>query len=102
MALDLCQITIHVTPDPALSGLDAAHQRMFGSTVVRGGMLVLGRVATAHVSAVEAHPKMDPGVTDGDALGTFVGGGLGQRRDGGKVTARSGLGFLQWVILVMT
>ena len=42
---------------------------------VFGGMLILGRVAAAHLAANQAQPQMNPGVADLQALlaSAFVG-----------------------------
>jgi hypothetical protein len=53
-----CQLSrrelIHVTPDPRFSRLNGTHQRMFAAMKVLGGVLVLRRIATAHVPALQA------------------------------------------------
>jgi hypothetical protein len=46
---------------------------MFGSVVMLGGMLVLGAVATSHVPADQAHPKMYPTIAHLQALFTTFG-----------------------------
>jgi hypothetical protein len=44
---------IHITPDPGLTGLDRANQRMFGMMKVFCGVFVFGRIAASNVSALE-------------------------------------------------
>ena len=41
---------------------------MFRPTVVLGGVLVLRRIAAADMTAFEAQPQVQPGVTDGQAF----------------------------------
>src|SRR5271166_5090337 len=61
---------IDITPDPGFSGLNRAHERMLGVVKVLGGVLVLGRVTTAHLPADEAHAQVDPGIAHFHALFT--------------------------------
>jgi hypothetical protein len=58
---------VHVTPDPGFSRLDRANQRMERFVEVLGGVLVLGRIATADVSTGEAKTQVDPRIA---SLGT--------------------------------
>lgn len=60
---------VHVTPDPAFSRFDGANQRMLRFVEMLSRMLVLGRVATANVSASEAKTQVDPRIT---RLGTVL------------------------------
>jgi hypothetical protein len=53
---------VHVTPDPAFPRLDGTNQRMLRFVEMLGRMLVLGRVATANVSASEAKAQVNPRV----------------------------------------
>src|SRR5208337_1480049 len=59
---------VHVTPDPALAGLDGAHQRMRCAMKVFGGVLVLRGIAASHMAAFQAESKMHPSVADLDAV----------------------------------
>src|SRR5271157_1403620 len=59
---------VHVTPDPALAGLDGAHQRMLRAMKVFGGVLVLRGIAAAHIAAFKAQSQMHPGVAELDAI----------------------------------
>ena len=42
---------IHIAPDPGLAGLNGANQWMFGRMKMLSGMLVLGGIAAADVTA---------------------------------------------------
>lgn len=53
---------IDIAPDPVLPRLDGAHQWMLGLMEVLSSVLVLGRVATSDVPALQAHAQMYPGV----------------------------------------
>ena len=59
---------VNVTPAPALSRLERTHDRVLGRAEMSRRMLVLRVVATAHVPACPAQPKMYPGVSHGEAL----------------------------------
>jgi hypothetical protein len=59
---------VHITPDPAFSRLDRANQRMLRFVEMLDRMLVLGRVATPHVSAREAKTQVNPRIA---GLGTI-------------------------------
>ncbi len=54
---------VHIAPDPCLSRLNGAHERMLRMMEVFGCVLVLRRVATTNLPAFQAQPQMDPGVT---------------------------------------
>jgi hypothetical protein len=41
---------------------------MFGSVKVLGGMLVFGRIAAAHMTAIGAQTQVDPGIAGFDAV----------------------------------
>jgi hypothetical protein len=45
---------VNVAPAPIFSRLERAHDGVFGFMEVLGGVLVFGRIATAHVTANEA------------------------------------------------
>jgi hypothetical protein len=60
---------VHITPHPAFPRLDGANQRVLRFVEMLGRMLVLGRVATANVSATEAKTKVNPRVA---RLGTVL------------------------------
>ena len=47
---------------------------MMSGVIVLRGVLVLGRIAAADVSALEAEPQVDPAVADGQTLLATVGG----------------------------
>jgi hypothetical protein len=66
---------VYVTPLPALTRLDRAHDRMLGLMEVFGCVLVLGGVAAADVPATEAHPEMNPGVAHFQAFFTTFAAG---------------------------
>jgi hypothetical protein len=42
---------VDIAPHPGFSGLDRADEWVLGSAKMLGGMLVLGRIAAAYVSA---------------------------------------------------
>jgi hypothetical protein len=71
-----CKLTgfdfIHITPDPGLSRLDGAYQRMRGLMKVLGGVLVFRRVATACMSTNQAHAQVDPSVADLNAIFAYM------------------------------
>jgi hypothetical protein len=66
---------IQVTPDPGLPGFVGPDERVLRFLEVFGGMLVLGRVATAHMSATETQAQVNPSVTGLNAVlaNMFVG-----------------------------
>lgn len=45
---------IHIAPDPCLSRFDGTDERMLYFVEVFGSVLVLGRVTTAYVAALQA------------------------------------------------
>jgi hypothetical protein len=45
---------VHIAPDPSLSRLNGAHERVFRMMKVLGGVLVLRRVAAANIPTFEA------------------------------------------------
>src|SRR5207302_10269646 len=59
---------IHVAPSPALAGQRRAYQRVPSLIEVAPGVLVLGRIAAAHVAAGKAQPQFHPGVAGLDAI----------------------------------
>src|SRR4029077_809209 len=59
---------VQVTPAPLLAGLEGLHDRVLGLMEVFGGVLVLGRVTAANVTADQAFPQMDPGIAHLEAL----------------------------------
>jgi hypothetical protein len=61
---------IDVAPAPVFSGLKRLHDRVLRASEMLCGMLILRRVATAHVTAVHAQPQMDPGISHLQALFT--------------------------------
>jgi hypothetical protein len=63
---------VHVTPDPAFSRLDGADQGMLRFVEMLGGVLVLGRVATANVPASEAQTQVNPRIAGLGALLTHM------------------------------
>jgi hypothetical protein len=60
---------VHITPDPGLPWLNGADEGMRGFVEMLRGVLVLGRIATAHVSANQAQAQVDPRVA---GLNTFL------------------------------
>jgi hypothetical protein len=63
---------IYITPDPGLSGLDGAHERMFRVVKVFRGVLVLGRVATGRMSADQAHTQVNPRIASLNAVLAYM------------------------------
>jgi hypothetical protein len=59
---------VHITPAPVLSRLERLHDGMFGLMEVFGGVLILGRVAAADMTADETFPEVDPGIAHLQAL----------------------------------
>jgi hypothetical protein len=59
---------VHIAPDPGLSGFIGTDQRMFRFVKMFGRMLILGRVATTHMSASETQAQVNPGVAGFDAV----------------------------------
>jgi hypothetical protein len=55
---------IDVAPDPCFPGLNGAYQRVFGCVKVLGGVLILRRITTAYVSALQAQTQVDPPVAE--------------------------------------
>jgi hypothetical protein len=53
---------IHIAPPPILARLKRAHDRMLGVMEMFGGVLILRRVAAAHVATAETLPQMYPGI----------------------------------------
>src|SRR5580700_10672812 len=56
------------TPAPVLSRLKRAHDGVIGLVEVLGGVFVPGRIATAHVTANEAQPQVDPAIAHLEAF----------------------------------
>src|SRR5581483_8049564 len=69
---------VHVAPHPGLSRLDGTYQRMLGAVEMLGGMLVLGRVATADMTTLETQAKVNPGVACLNAVLADVRVGFGE------------------------
>jgi hypothetical protein len=67
-----CLDLIDITPDPAFSGFDRAHKRMFRVVKVLGRMLVLGRVATGGMATNETHAQVNPRIACLNAVLTHV------------------------------
>jgi hypothetical protein len=67
---------VDVAPTPVFAGLDGSHDGVVHGMKMLGSVLVLGRIAAAHVAADHAQPEMDPGVAHLQALFTAVGVGL--------------------------
>jgi hypothetical protein len=63
---------VHVTPHPGFSRLNRTDQRVLRFVEVFGGVLVLGRIAAAHMSANQAQAQVDPGVSGFHAIFTHV------------------------------
>jgi hypothetical protein len=59
---------VHVTPSPVFTGLERADDRVAGAMEVFRGVLVLGLIAAAYVSADHTEPQVDPAVTHLEAL----------------------------------
>jgi hypothetical protein len=67
---------VHITPYPGLSRLIGADEGMLRLFEMFAGMLVLGRIAAAHVSAAQAQAQVDPAVAGLNAVFTHVFVGL--------------------------
>jgi len=63
---------VHVAPYPFFPRLDGANQRMLTFMEMFGCMLVLGRITTTNVPALQAEPKMDPRAFHFDAFFAHV------------------------------
>jgi hypothetical protein len=63
---------IRVAPHPGFARLDRADQRMLGMVKVLSRMFVPGGIAAAHVPALQAETKVDPGISGLDAVFTDV------------------------------
>jgi len=59
---------VHVTPAPVLSRLEGLHDWVLGLVKVLGGVLVLGRITAANVTADQTLPQVDPGIAHFQAL----------------------------------
>jgi hypothetical protein len=59
---------VNITPAPVFARLDRTHEGVVGGMEVLGGVLILGRIAAAHVSAGKAETKMNPGVAQLEAF----------------------------------
>jgi hypothetical protein len=59
---------IHETPDPRLPGFVGPDERVLRFLEVFGGMLVLGRVATAHMFATETQAQVNPAIAGLNAV----------------------------------
>src|SRR5690348_845187 len=59
---------VHIAPDPRFSRFDRTNERVFGVAKMLCRVLVLGRIAAAHVAAFEAQPQMHPCVMHLHAL----------------------------------
>jgi len=59
---------VHITPHPRLARLDRSHQGVFRGMEMFGRVFVLRRIATPHMSALQAHPQMHPSVAHLHAL----------------------------------
>jgi hypothetical protein len=51
---------VHITPNPAFSRLDGTNQWVLRFVEMLGGMLVLGRIAAAHVPTNETQAQVNP------------------------------------------
>jgi hypothetical protein len=67
---------IDITPRPILPTLKGLDQRVVGFVVVPGGMLVLGIIAAANVTADQANAQVHPGIADLQALVTALAAGF--------------------------
>jgi hypothetical protein len=63
---------IDVAPNPFFPRFDGTHQRMLTLVEMLGCVLVLGGVATPNLSALQAHPQMNPCISRFNALFTHV------------------------------
>ena len=59
---------IDVAPTPFLAGLDGTSDRMLRRPEMPDGVLVVGRVAAADVSALHAHSELQPRVVHQEAI----------------------------------
>ena len=63
---------IDETPSPGLARLEAPHDRVPGAVKVFRSVLAYRRVATPHMSALQAQTQVDPFLTDLQTLLTPV------------------------------
>jgi hypothetical protein len=63
---------VHITPDPGLPRLIGTDQRVLRFVEMFGGVLVLGRVAAAHMSTSETQTQVNPGITSLDAVFAYM------------------------------
>jgi hypothetical protein len=63
---------VNITPDPGLSRLDRAHERVLGLVEMLGGVFILRRIAARDVAAEQAHAQMNPRVARLNAVFTNV------------------------------
>jgi hypothetical protein len=61
---------VGVTPAPGLANLEGTDDRMLGRPGVLTGVRVLRLITTTDSATAETEAKMDPGISDGQALGT--------------------------------
>ena len=64
----LDELLVDVTPEPALAGLGGRDYRVAAGVEVLRGVLILGGVAAADVSAGEAGAEVHPRISHGDTL----------------------------------
>lgn len=67
---------VDVTPFPRFTGLEGLHDRVAGLMKMFGGMLVLRRIAAAHVTTLKADSQMYLGVARLQGLFAAFRGGL--------------------------
>jgi hypothetical protein len=63
---------INVAIPPVFSRLERANHRMLARVIMLGGVFVLRRIATTHVSATQAEPQVNPGVAHLQAFFTTL------------------------------
>src|SRR4051794_8424948 len=61
---------IDVAPTPFFTGFDGTGDGMLGRSEVLDGLLVLGRIAATDVTALHAHPELQPRVEQHDTIVT--------------------------------
>jgi hypothetical protein len=66
---------VHITPYPGFPGLIGTDEGMLRFLEVFGGVLILGRIAAAHMSAAQAQAQVNPAVACFNAFlaNVFVG-----------------------------
>ena len=67
---------VRVAPTPLLAWLDGTNHRVSAGVEMLCSVLILGRIATTHVTTVETNPQMKPPVTGLDTVLAYMPSGL--------------------------